>query len=107
MKSFTSLYNMNLCHQIAKTRLSVELVACHGWLVMGLVVLLQIEQSPVLLEDGGIRWNNKRGWSVPRHIIDSIAYLFGFYCIAKVEGQEFQSSYYIVHSTGECNQGTL
>ncbi|XP_031442663.1 vascular endothelial growth factor receptor 3 isoform X2 [Clupea harengus] len=64
------------------------------------VSLYQIEQSPVLLEDGGIRWNNKRGWSVPRHIIDSIAYLFGFYCIAKVEGQEFQSSYYIVHSTG-------
>ncbi|KAL2077803.1 hypothetical protein ACEWY4_027307 [Coilia grayii] len=64
------------------------------------VSLYRIEHMPVLMKDSGIAWSNKQGWSVPRHIVDSIPYLFGFYCTAKVDGQEFQSSYYLVHSTG-------
>ncbi|KAG5263725.1 hypothetical protein AALO_G00267910 [Alosa alosa] len=56
--------------------------------------------GPALLKDSETTWNNKQGWSVPRRIIDNIPYLFGFLCTANFEGQEFKSSFYMVHFTG-------
>lgn len=59
-----------------------------------------LSQSPILLEDKEITWDNKLGCSVPRHIVDSMPYLLAFFCKTIANGQEFTSSYYMVHFTG-------
>lgn len=64
----------------------------------------QIENGfPVLMTENGMVWNNRRGWAVPRHIVERImSDLFAFYCTTEVQSQDVHSSYYIVHATGEC-----
>ncbi|KAK6297929.1 hypothetical protein J4Q44_G00309840 [Coregonus suidteri] len=52
------------------------------------------------LEDEGMVWDSKRGWSIPRQTLDSIPFLFGFYCLATLQGIEYRSILYLVHSTG-------
>ncbi|XP_063046319.1 vascular endothelial growth factor receptor 3 isoform X2 [Engraulis encrasicolus] len=66
------------------------------------VSLYRIENGfPVLMTENGMVWNNRRGWAVPRHIVERImSDLFAFYCTTEVQSQDVHSSYYIVHATG-------
>ncbi|XP_070692558.1 vascular endothelial growth factor receptor 3 [Pempheris klunzingeri] len=52
------------------------------------------------LEKSKLTWDNKRGWSIPRHLIDSMPTLLGFSCLATLGGKEFKSTNYLVHITG-------
>lgn len=53
-----------------------------------------------VLKESGMTWDNKRGWSIPRHVIDSMPALIGFMCVATLGGKEFQSANYLIHTTG-------
>lgn len=55
---------------------------------------------PTPLESSGVTWNNKRGWSIPRHIIESMPMLLGVSCLATLGGNEYQSPNYLIHTTG-------
>ncbi|XP_047190135.1 vascular endothelial growth factor receptor 3 isoform X4 [Scophthalmus maximus] len=55
---------------------------------------------PTPLERSGMTWDNKRGWSIPRQIIDSVPMLIGFACVATLGGKEYQSANYLIHTTG-------
>nr|XP_019934993.1 PREDICTED: vascular endothelial growth factor receptor 3 [Paralichthys olivaceus] len=55
---------------------------------------------PLPLESRGMTWDNKRGWSIPRHTIDSAQMLLGVLCVATLGGKEFQSTHYLIHTTG-------
>ncbi|KAM8910023.1 vascular endothelial growth factor receptor 3 isoform 2-T4 [Spinachia spinachia] len=52
------------------------------------------------LEEGVATWDNKRGWSIPRQIVDSMPMIIGFLCAATLGGKEFQSTNYMIHVTG-------
>ncbi|XP_052470152.1 vascular endothelial growth factor receptor 3 isoform X4 [Carassius gibelio] len=64
------------------------------------VTLFLVEQPPLLLEGNEITWNNKRGWSVPRHIIENSSIFFGFFCSTSVHNNEHRSSVFIVQAIG-------
>ncbi|XP_059378114.1 vascular endothelial growth factor receptor 3-like isoform X3 [Carassius carassius] len=64
------------------------------------VTLFLVEQPPLLLEGNEITWNNKRGWSVPRHIFENSSIFFGFFCSTSVHNNEHRSSVYIVQAIG-------
>ncbi|KAM9795439.1 vascular endothelial growth factor receptor 3 [Neosynchiropus ocellatus] len=66
--------------------------------VPDLNVTLHAHPSP--LEDSRLTWDNKRGWLIPRHVIDSMSTLFAFTCAATLGGKEFQSAHYLIHTTG-------
>ncbi|KAM9850089.1 vascular endothelial growth factor receptor 3 [Aulostomus maculatus] len=55
---------------------------------------------PTLLENNGLTWDNKRGWSIPREFIDSQPLLIGLSCVATLGGKEYQSADYLIHTTG-------
>uniref|UniRef100_A0AAQ5YAF7 Vascular endothelial growth factor receptor 3 n=1 Tax=Amphiprion ocellaris TaxID=80972 RepID=A0AAQ5YAF7_AMPOC len=55
---------------------------------------------PTPLERNGMTWDNKRGWSIPRQIIDSVPMLIGVSCLAMLGGKEYQSANYLIHTTG-------
>nr|XP_033489350.1 vascular endothelial growth factor receptor 3 isoform X2 [Epinephelus lanceolatus] len=55
---------------------------------------------PTPLEKSGMTWDNKRGWSIPRHIVDSMPMLIGITCVATLGGREYQSPSYLIHPTG-------
>uniref|UniRef100_A0AAQ5XW22 Vascular endothelial growth factor receptor 3 n=1 Tax=Amphiprion ocellaris TaxID=80972 RepID=A0AAQ5XW22_AMPOC len=57
-------------------------------------------QYPTPLERNGMTWDNKRGWSIPRQIIDSVPMLIGVSCLAMLGGKEYQSANYLIHTTG-------
>ncbi|XP_042625633.1 vascular endothelial growth factor receptor 3-like isoform X2 [Cyprinus carpio] len=65
------------------------------------VTLFTLEEPPLLLEGNEITWNNKRGWSVPRHIFENISILFGFFCSTSVHNNEHRSSVYLVQNIGQ------
>uniref|UniRef100_A0A8D3BYM1 Vascular endothelial growth factor receptor 3 n=1 Tax=Scophthalmus maximus TaxID=52904 RepID=A0A8D3BYM1_SCOMX len=44
---------------------------------------------PTPLERSGMTWDNKRGWSIPRQIIDSVPMLIGFACVATLGSQVY------------------
>ncbi|KAJ8015401.1 hypothetical protein DPEC_G00025740 [Dallia pectoralis] len=52
------------------------------------------------LEDRGLVWDNKQGWSVPKQTLESKSFLLGFFCQTTLHGQDFHSTHYLVHSTG-------
>ncbi|XP_016895031.1 vascular endothelial growth factor receptor 3 [Cynoglossus semilaevis] len=54
----------------------------------------------MVLEGSGMTWSNKRGWSIPRDIIDSVPMLIGLLCVAILDGKEYQSANYLIHTTG-------
>lgn len=62
---------------------------------------VQLQLPPLLLESSEITWNNKRGWSVPRHYYDDAPMFFGFYCSTSVHDTEHKSAVYVVHPTGK------
>ncbi|XP_056295178.1 vascular endothelial growth factor receptor 3 isoform X2 [Pseudoliparis swirei] len=55
---------------------------------------------PIPLEDSGMTWDNQRGWSVPRHAVDSMPMIISLFCVATLGGKEFQSTSYLLHMTG-------
>ncbi|XP_071779144.2 vascular endothelial growth factor receptor 3 [Centroberyx gerrardi] len=55
---------------------------------------------PTPLEKDAMTWDNKRGWSVPRHVLDSMPMLIGFICIATLGDKDYQSTDYLIHTTG-------
>uniref|UniRef100_A0A8C6KBW6 Vascular endothelial growth factor receptor 3 n=1 Tax=Nothobranchius furzeri TaxID=105023 RepID=A0A8C6KBW6_NOTFU len=54
---------------------------------------------PTSLEMSGITWDNKRGWSIPRWIIDSVPMVF-VGCVASLGGKEYRTGDYLIHPTG-------
>ncbi|XP_045068490.1 vascular endothelial growth factor receptor 3 isoform X2 [Coregonus clupeaformis] len=64
------------------------------------VTLYLLGTMPMPLEDEGMAWDSKRGWSIPRQTLDSRPFLIGFYCLATLQGIEYRSILYLVHSTG-------
>ncbi|XP_073677300.1 vascular endothelial growth factor receptor 3-like [Garra rufa] len=64
------------------------------------ISLFTLEQPPLLLEGNEITWNNKRGWSVPRHIFKNSSIFFGFFCSTSIHNNEHRSSIYIVQAIG-------
>lgn len=65
--------------------------------VPDLNVTLHTYPSP--LEKSGMTWNNKRGWTVPRHVID-VPMVIGVVCVARLNGRDYQSASYLIHNTG-------
>lgn len=65
-----------------------------------LYVFLPLGQYSAPLEMNGMTWNNKRGWSIPRRIIDSVPMVI-VACVASLEGVEYRSASYLIHSTGK------
>uniref|UniRef100_A0A8C1KIV1 Vascular endothelial growth factor receptor 3 n=1 Tax=Cyprinus carpio TaxID=7962 RepID=A0A8C1KIV1_CYPCA len=68
---------------------------------INVLLFIQLEEPPLLLEGNEITWNNKRGWSVPRHIFENISILFGFFCSTSVHNNEHRSSVYLVQNIGQ------
>uniref|UniRef100_A0AAQ5YHH2 Vascular endothelial growth factor receptor 3 n=1 Tax=Amphiprion ocellaris TaxID=80972 RepID=A0AAQ5YHH2_AMPOC len=68
--------------------------------VPDLNVTLHAVRYPTPLERNGMTWDNKRGWSIPRQIIDSVPMLIGVSCLAMLGGKEYQSANYLIHTTG-------
>lgn len=60
-----------------------------------------LSQYPLPLDTRQITWDNKRGWSIPRWVIDSSPLLISVYCAATLGGKEFESTAYLIHVTGE------
>lgn len=56
------------------------------------------------LDGREITWDNKRGWSIPRWVIDSSPLLISFHCVATLGGKEFQSAVYLIHVTGKAGR---
>jgi len=54
----------------------------------------------------GSKWDNKRGWSIPRYVIDSMQLTF-FLCVATLEGKDYYSATYILHTAGENTLQTI
>uniref|UniRef100_A0A4W4F3F1 Vascular endothelial growth factor receptor 3 n=1 Tax=Electrophorus electricus TaxID=8005 RepID=A0A4W4F3F1_ELEEL len=64
------------------------------------VTLYSVENSIVPLEGKEITWNNKRGWSVPRNIIDRMSIIFGFFCSITSHSSAYRSNIYLLMETG-------
>uniref|UniRef100_A0A672YZK7 Vascular endothelial growth factor receptor 3 n=1 Tax=Sphaeramia orbicularis TaxID=375764 RepID=A0A672YZK7_9TELE len=60
---------------------------------------LNVTLSAVYLDGSRMTWDNKRGWSIPRQIIDSVPMLM-LWCTARLEGKDYQSTSYLIHTTG-------
>uniref|UniRef100_A0A3Q1G3D4 Vascular endothelial growth factor receptor 3 n=1 Tax=Acanthochromis polyacanthus TaxID=80966 RepID=A0A3Q1G3D4_9TELE len=80
------------------TRFSTQVVVPCLVTVPDLNVTLHTYSTP--LEGNGMMWDNKRGWSIPRQIIDSVPMLIGFVCSAMLGGKPYQSANYVIHTTG-------
>lgn len=52
------------------------------------------------LEKGRLRWDNKRGWSIPKNIIDKEP-LMMLFCAATLGGKPYSSDSYVFHTTGK------
>lgn len=61
-------------------------------------------QYPIPLEKSKMTWDNKRGWSIPRQVIDSSPMLIWFSCLATLGGRQYQSVSYLIHVTGKTHQ---
>lgn len=73
----------------------------HDWELQLMIVASTQYSTP--LEMSGMTWDNKRGWSIPRQIIDSAPMLIGLLCVASLGGKEYQSANYVIHTTGREN----
>lgn len=54
---------------------------------------------PTPLENTDMMWNNKRGWTVPRQAVDN-PMVIGVMCAATLNGKDYQSVNYLIHTTG-------
>lgn len=48
----------------------------------------------------GVMWDNKKGWSIPRHAIDDVPMII-LSCAATLEGREHYSTNYLIHPIGK------
>ncbi|KAL6479974.1 hypothetical protein MHYP_G00110070 [Metynnis hypsauchen] len=64
------------------------------------VTLFSLPQSHVPLVGKDITWSNRRGWSVPRYVMDRMYMFFGFFCSLTLYGTEYTSSAFLVMETG-------
>lgn len=64
------------------------------------VTLYSWGQIHDLLEEEGMRWDNKQGWLVPRLVLAMKAQIFGFICKTSIQGQVHESSLFVVLPTG-------
>lgn len=85
-------------NSILITRFSTQVVVPCLVTVPDLNVTLHAYPTP--LEGSGMTWDNKRGWSIPRRIIDSMPMLIGVSCLAILEGKQYQSANYLIVTTG-------
>uniref|UniRef100_A0A3Q1F903 Vascular endothelial growth factor receptor 3 n=1 Tax=Acanthochromis polyacanthus TaxID=80966 RepID=A0A3Q1F903_9TELE len=83
------------------TRFSTQVVVPCLVTVPDLNVTLHTVRYSTPLEGNGMMWDNKRGWSIPRQIIDSVPMLIGFVCSAMLGGKPYQSANYVIHTTGK------
>lgn len=61
---------------------------------------VSLHAYPTPLEKGEMTWDNKRGWSIPRHMVESVPMLIGVTCFTTLGGKQFQSPSYLFHPTG-------
>ncbi|XP_061642648.1 vascular endothelial growth factor receptor 3 isoform X3 [Phyllopteryx taeniolatus] len=78
------------------TRYSTDVIVPCLVTVPDLNVTLYAYPNP--LDKKGLTWDNKRGWSIPRHIIDTVPMLIGFSCVAVLGGKEYHSANYLIHT---------
>uniref|UniRef100_A0A8C3A4X6 Vascular endothelial growth factor receptor 3 n=1 Tax=Cyclopterus lumpus TaxID=8103 RepID=A0A8C3A4X6_CYCLU len=62
--------------------------------------LVTVPDLNVTLHASGMTWDNKRGWSIPRQIVDSVPMIISLLCVATLGGKEYQSTNYLIHMTG-------
>ncbi|KAK2849329.1 hypothetical protein Q5P01_009163 [Channa striata] len=55
---------------------------------------------PTPLESSAMTWDNKRGWSIPRHVIDNSHGILMGVCVATLGGKEHKSANFLFHITG-------
>uniref|UniRef100_A0A8C4H2G5 Vascular endothelial growth factor receptor 3 n=1 Tax=Dicentrarchus labrax TaxID=13489 RepID=A0A8C4H2G5_DICLA len=91
-------YHKDNLETILITRFSTHVIVPCLVTVPDLNVTLHAIPTP--LEKSGMTWDNKRGWSIPRQIIDSATMLIGFLCVATLGGKEYESVSYLIHTTG-------
>ncbi|XP_035525795.1 vascular endothelial growth factor receptor 3 [Morone saxatilis] len=91
-------YHKDNLETILITRFSTHVIVPCLVTVPDLNVTLRVIPPP--LEKSGVTWDNKRGWSIPRQIIDSATMLIGFLCVATLGGKEYESVTYLIHATG-------
>ncbi|XP_072252076.1 vascular endothelial growth factor receptor 3 [Leuresthes tenuis] len=58
-----------------------------------------LHRYPTVVQMNGSKWDNKRGWSIPRYVIDSMQLTF-VSCVATLEGKDYYSTTYILHTAG-------
>uniref|UniRef100_A0A8C9Z9B6 Vascular endothelial growth factor receptor 3 n=1 Tax=Sander lucioperca TaxID=283035 RepID=A0A8C9Z9B6_SANLU len=83
---------------ILMTRFSTHVIVPCLVTVPDLNVTLHTYPTP--LETSQMTWDNKRGWSIPRQIVDSVSMLIGIVCVATLGGKQYQSPNYLIHATG-------
>lgn len=64
-----------------------------SWLTLSL-------QYSAPLDSNRMTWDNKRGWTMPRQVIDSMPLVLLMKCVAVLEGKEHNSAIYHIHTTG-------
>lgn len=90
--------NGNDLETILITRLSTHIIVPCLVTVPDLNVTLHAYPTP--LEEGELTWDNKRGWSIPRRVIESVPMLIGVSCLATLGGKQYHSTNYLIHTTG-------
>ncbi|XP_023694602.1 vascular endothelial growth factor receptor 3 isoform X3 [Paramormyrops kingsleyae] len=60
----------------------------------------QVGNSLAPLDDDGITWDNKKGWSVPSGTFLNRPHIFGFFCRTISSNVEHKSPLYLVHFYG-------
>ncbi|XP_054452941.1 vascular endothelial growth factor receptor 3 [Anoplopoma fimbria] len=55
---------------------------------------------PTNLDTSRMTWDNKRGWSIPKQIVDSVPIILGLVCVTTLGGKDYQSTNYLIHMTG-------
>ncbi|XP_028815749.1 vascular endothelial growth factor receptor 3 isoform X2 [Denticeps clupeoides] len=98
---FVKSYGKNNLETIFYTESTEVVVPCLVS-IPDLNVSLYLAAEPrTLLEDSGITWNNKQGWTIPRATLDNISISFLFFvCTATLSSITYDSTYYLIHSTG-------
>ncbi|XP_009306067.1 vascular endothelial growth factor receptor 3 isoform X1 [Danio rerio] len=64
------------------------------------VTLFSLVPYPEPVDGSVVTWNNKKGWSIPRHIIQNTSTFIGFYCSISVQNSQHTSSIYVVQVIG-------
>uniref|UniRef100_A0A3Q4B2T7 Vascular endothelial growth factor receptor 3 n=1 Tax=Mola mola TaxID=94237 RepID=A0A3Q4B2T7_MOLML len=90
----------NHVETILITRSSTHVIVPCVVTVPDLNVTLHGVSYPTPLDTSRMTWDNKRGWSIPRWIIDSVQILIWVSCVATLEGKEYKSASYMFHTTG-------